>query len=131
MSQKNLLLFALLSLLLFGILYTMKQNAAEAFREEKRQLASFEKEAKEIGMLKKRFSDKRAQERTLLAIKRIATPKKELTKGKLKIMEFDLLDGTKLNALLRKVENSGLQIQRLMVDRIDDLHAKVRLEIVR
>ncbi len=131
MSQRNLFLFVLLSLLLLGLLYSMKQNAYKAFVEQKTQLQTFEKEAKEIGMLKKRFSDKKVKQRTLLTIKRIATPQKEFVKGNLKILVFDQLDGRKLNALLRKIENSGLQIKRLVVSRIDDLHAKVRLEIVK
>ncbi len=131
MSQKNLLLFALVSLLLLGLFYTMKQNAEQAFREQRVLLHTFEKEATEIGMLKKRFSDKKAKQRTLLALKRIATPQKEFVKGNLKIILFDQLDAGKLNALLRKIANSGLQIKRLLISRIDDLHAKVRLEIAK
>ncbi len=131
MSQKNILLFALVSLLMLLVIYNMKQNAKATFLSQKEQLVTFEKEAKEIGQLKKRFADKRANRRLLETLKRIAKPSKELDKSKEKILEFDQLNAQKLNALLRKIENSSLKIKRLTVNRIDDLHAKVRLEIAK
>ena len=131
MSQKNILLFALVSLLMLLVIYNMKQNAKATFLSQKEQLVTFEKEEKEIGQLKKRFADKRANRRLLETLKRIAKPSKELDKSKEKILEFDQLNAQKLNALLRKIENSSLKIKRLTVNRIDDLHAKVRLEIAK
>ena len=131
MSQKNILLFALVSVLMLLVIYNMKQNAKATFLSQKEQLVTFEKEAKEIGQLKKRFADKRANRRLLETLKRIAKPSKELDKSKEKILEFDQLNAQKLNALLRKIENSSLKIKRLTVNRIDDLHAKVRLEIAK
>ena len=131
MSQKNILLFAVVSVLMLLVIYNMKQNAKVTFLSQKEQLVTFEKEAKEIGQLKKRFADKRANRRLLETLKRIAKPSKELDKSKEKILEFDQLNAQKLNALLRKIENSSLKIKRLTVNRIDDLHAKVRLEIAK
>lgn len=131
MSQKNILLFAVVSVLMLLVIYNMKQNAKATFLSQKEQLVTFEKEAKEIGQLKKRFADKRANRRLLETLKRIAKPSKELDKSKEKILEFDQLNAQKLNALLRKIENSSLKIKRLTVNRIDDLHAKVRLEIAK
>ncbi len=131
MSQKNIILFGLLSLLLLLLFYTMKQRAKEEFLAQKAQLVTFEKEAREIGELKKRFSDRRTNQRVLGTLKRIASPSKAYEKGKLKILEFDQLNAQKLNTLLRKIENSGLKIKRLSVSRIDDLHAKVHLEIAK
>ena len=131
MSQKNILLFALVSVLLLLLLHNMKQNAYHDFVSQKEQLVTFEKEAKEIGQLKKRFADKKATRRTLETLSRIAKPKKEFIKGNTKILEFDQLESGKLNTLLRKIENSGLKIKRLRITRIDDLHAKVRLEIAK
>jgi competence protein ComGC len=131
MSQKNIILFAIVSVLLLLLVHNLKQNAKEAFLMQKGQLVTFEKEAKEIGQLKRRFSDKQANMRTLNTLKRISKPSKEFDKGKKKVLEFDQLTVQKLNALLRKIENSSLKIKRLSVDRIDDLHAKVRLEIAK
>jgi len=131
MSQKNIILFAIVSVLLLLFVYNMKQNAYKEFLAQKEQLSTFEKEAKEIGALKKRFADKKANQRLLATLKRIAVPSKELEKSKRKILEFDQLNAQKLNALLRKIENSSLKIKRLAVDRTDDLHAKVRLEIAK
>ncbi|RUM68073.1 MAG: hypothetical protein DSZ05_01690 [Sulfurospirillum sp.] len=131
MSQKNILLFALISFLLILLLYNIKQNARAEFVAQKEQLMTFEKEAKEIGQLKKRFADKRANRRLLETLKRIAKPSRELDKTKEKILEFEGLDAQKLNALLRKIENSSLKIKRLRVKRIDDLHADVHLEIAK
>ena len=131
MSQKNILLFTVVSVLMLLVIYNMKQNAKATFLSQKEQLVTFEKEAKEIGQLKKRFADKRANRRLLETLKRIAKPSKELDKSKEKILEFEQLKAQKLNALLRKIENSSLKIKRLTVNRIDDLHAKVRLEIAK
>ena len=131
MSQKNILLFALVSLLAILVVYNMKQNAKAEFVTQKEQLVTFEKEAREIGQLKKRFADKRANRRLLETLKRIAKPSKEMDKSKEKILEFERLNAQKLNALLRKIENSSLKIKRLTVRRIDDLHANVRLEVAK
>jgi len=131
MSQKNILLFSLLSLLLLLLLYNMERHAREDFLAQKAQLATFEKEAKEIGMLKKRFGDKKTTQRALESLKRISTPQKEFVKGSSRILVFEQLNGNKLNALLRKIANSGIVIKRLQVSRTDDLHAKVRLEMVK
>lgn len=131
MSQKNVLLFSLLSLLLLLLLYNMERHAREDFLAQKAQLVTFEKEAKEIGMLKKRFGDKKATRRALESLKRISTPQKEFVKGSSRILVFEQLDGDKLNALLRKIANSGIVLKRLQVSRTDDLHAKVRLEMVK
>ncbi len=130
MSQKNLLLFALVALLMLAVAYNMKRHAYEDFVDQKSQLVRFEKEAREIGMLKKRFG-KQATKRQIATLKRIAAPQKELVKSDRKILVFDQLDATKLNALLRKIANSGLRIKKLAVSRIDDLHAKVRVEIAK
>lgn len=131
MSQKNVLLFSLLSLLLLLLLYNMERHAREDFLAQKAQLVTFEKEAKEIGMLKKRFGDKKATRRALESLKRISTPQKEFVKGSSRVLVFEQLDGDKLNALLRKIANSGIVLKRLQVSRTDDLHAKVRLEMVK
>jgi len=131
MSQKNILLFALVSLLAILVVYNMKQNAKAEFVTQKEQLVTFENEAREIGQLKKRFADKRANRRLLETLKRIAKPSKEMDKSKEKILEFERLNAQKLNALLRKIENSSLKIKRLTVRRIDDLHANVRLEVAK
>jgi hypothetical protein len=131
MSQKNILLFALLSVLLLFMVYRMRDDARDAFVSQKEQVSTFEKEAKEIAMLKKRFSDKKGTKNALERLKRIATPKKEFVKGKSKILVFDQLDTAKLNALMRKIANSGLVIKHLTITRIDDLHAKVRLELAK
>jgi len=113
------------------VVYNMKQNAKAEFVTQKEQLVTFEKEAREIGQLKKRFADKRANRRLLETLKRIAKPSKEMDKSKEKILEFERLNAQKLNALLRKIENSSLKIKRLTVRRIDDLHANVRLEVAK
>ncbi len=129
MSQRNILLFALLSLLLLLLVYRMRNEAMEAFISQKEQVATFENEAKEIAMLKKRFGDKKATKTALERLRRIATPQKSFLKGKHRIVVFDQLDSTKLNALIRKIANSGLVIRHLTVTRTDDLHARVRLEL--
>ena len=131
MSQKNILLFALLSVLLLFMVYRMREDARENFVSQKEQVSTFEKEAKEIGMLKKRFGDKKATKRAFEQLKRVASVHKEFVKGKSRILIFDQLDTVKLNALMRKIANSGLVIKHLTVTRIDDLHAKVRLELAK
>ncbi len=131
MSQKNLLLFVLVWGLLLMLVYSMKQNAYREFIAQKEQLVKFEKEAAEIGMLKKRFGDRKTTRRLIDTLRRIATPKKEFVKGNTKVLEFDQLDHSKLNALLRKIGNSGLVIKKLHIAKVDDLHAKLRLELAK
>ncbi len=131
MSRKHVMLFAALVLVLLSIVYFMKRNSYNRLLEQQRYLVTFEQEAKEIGTLKKKFSDKQAIRRQIAMLERIAKPSKVFDKGKKKVLEFDDLNAQTLDTLMRKIANSTLRITRLSLTRIDDLRAKLRVEIAR
>ena len=126
-----MMLFAALVLVLLSIVYFMKRNSYNRLLEQQRYLVTFEQEAKEIGTLKKKFSDKQAIRRQIAMLERIAKPSKVFDKGKKKVLEFDDLNAQTLDTLMRKIANSTLRITRLSLTRIDDLRAKLRVEIAR
>ena len=125
------MLFAAFILILLSIVYFMKRNSYNRLLEQQRYLVTFEQEAKEIGTLKKKFSDKQAIRRQIAMLERIAKPAKVFDKGKKKVLEFDDLNAQTLDTLMRKLANSTLRIARISLTRIDDLHAKLRVEIAR
>ena len=131
MSRKHVMLFAVLVLVLLSVVYFMKRNSYNRLLEQQRYLVTFEQEAKEIGTLKKKFSDKQAIRRQIAMLERIAKPSKVFDKGKKKVLEFDDLNAQTLDMLMRKIANSTLRITRLSLTRIDDLRAKLRVEIAR
>lgn len=131
MSRKHVMLFAALVLVLLSIVYFMKRNSYNRLLEQQRYLVTFEQGAKEIGTLKKKFSDKQAIRRQIAMLERIAKPSKVFDKGKKKVLEFDDLNAQTLDTLMRKIANSTLRITRLSLTRIDDLRAKLRVEIAR
>ncbi len=129
MTQKNILIFILISILSLGFFYNLKKSAKDDYFEQKEQLVLFQKEAKEIGALKKRFKDKSAAKRVISSLKNIAKPVKDQKKSKVRVLVFENLGNNALNAILRKIENSGLKVKKLQIQRVDAQNAKVRLEI--
>ncbi len=129
MTQKNTLIFVVVSILLLALFYHLKSDAKEDYFEQKKQLVLFQKEAKEIGALKKRFKDKSMTRRLIASLERISKPTKDQSKSKVRVLVFENLGNNALNAILRKVENSGLKVKKLQIQRVDAQKAKVRLEI--
>ncbi len=129
MTQKNTLIFVVISVLLLALFYHLKNDAKEAYFEQKEQLVLFQKEAKEIGALKKRFKDKSMTRRLIASLERISKPTKDQSKSKVRVLVFENLGNNALNAILRKVENSGLKVKKLQIQRLDAQKAKVQLEI--
>ncbi len=131
MSQKNLIIFAVVSILVLLLANSFKNSAYEEYLQQKEQLVTFEKEAEEIGALKKRFGDKKSANRFINNLKRVASPSNEKNRGNSIIYDFDDLNNQKLNLLLRKIENSGIKIKELKITRVDPQKAKVRLEVLK
>ena len=129
MTQKNTFIFIIVSVLLLLMVYNMKNNAYHTYIEKKEQLVTFKQEAREIGALKKRFKDKSATRRLIATLEKLAKPSKDYDKSKVHILVFENLPNNVLNAILRKIENSGLKVKKLEVNRVDAKNAKVRLEI--
>ncbi len=129
MTQKNTFIFIIVSVLLLLMVYNMKNNAYHTYIEKKEQLVTFKQEAREIGALKKRFKDKSATRRLISTLEKLAKPSKDYDKSKVHILVFENLPNNVLNAILRKIENSGLKVKKLEVNRVDAKNAKVRLEI--
>jgi len=129
MSQKNSIYFLIVSVLVLLLAYNMKNGAYNDFIEKKEQLVIFEKEANEIGTLKKNFQEKKIQKRLLSSLEKISKPSKDYEKTNLRILEFDNLNAATLNQLLKKIENSTLVVKKLTIERISSTNAKVQLEI--
>ena len=65
----------------------------------------------------------------LSSIKRIKTPSKDFTKADSRILEFEELDKRVLNQLIKKIQNSTLEIRKLDIIRESASSAKLRVEI--
>ncbi len=131
MSQKNLIVFAVVSMLVLLLANGYKKSSYEEYLQKKKQLVTFEKEAEEISVLKKRFGDKKSARRLINTLKRVASPTNEKSRPGSVVYDFDNLNNQKLNLLLRKIENSGIKIKELKITRVQPQKAKVRLEVAK
>ncbi len=129
MSQKQSLLFFVVASLLLGLVYVMGTNAKRAYMVEKGRLESFTKEAKSLSTLKERFANNQNRERTLKMLHRIVAPSKEFKKSDVHVFVYENLAASTLNNLVRKIENSTLEIKRLEIDRINEASATLTMEI--
>jgi hypothetical protein len=129
MNKNRFLLFASLAFVLLLFTYIQKQRARDSYMSKKEELLVFEKEAKELGTLKNKHKDKKVKERALASLKKIKAPSKDFTKSDSRVLEFDGLDKRVLNQLIKKIENSTLQIRKLDILREDESVAKLRVEI--
>ena len=129
MTKNRLLLFVGLGLVFILFAYVQKNRAQEAYLSQKENLLVFEKEAKELGSLKSKHRDKKVSKRVLDNLKRIKEPSKDYKKSDTRVLEFSQLDNKVLNRLIKKVQNSTLEIRKLDIIRESDENAMLRLEI--
>ncbi len=129
MSQKNLIIFVVSSILVLLIAYSMKNSAQKEYMQSKQELTVFDKEVKELAALKKRFGNKKNIKRVIETLKRAVKPSSEKNRGATILYDFENLNNQKLNVLLRKIENSGIKVKELRITRTDPQNAKVSLEV--
>ncbi len=129
MSQKNSIIMSAGVLLLLFVLYMMGNNAKKAYVSQKSALERFESQAHSLATLKEKFGDKNAMNRTLKTLERIAPVSKDLQKSSSRLLMYDNISATTLGNLLRKIENSTLNIKKLEIHRINENSASLHLEI--
>jgi hypothetical protein len=109
----------------------MGANAKNAYFQEKEHLELFTQEAKSLAGLKSKFGDKKVVERMIKGLNRITPPSRDFKKSDYRVLLYENLSASTLNTLLRKIENSTLNIKRLEITRQNAHSASVRLEIKR
>ncbi|HIP02208.1 MAG TPA: hypothetical protein EYH01_07185 [Campylobacterales bacterium] len=129
MSRNRFLMFAALGLVLLLFTYIQKERAKDAYMSQKEDLLVFEKEAKELGGLKSKHGDKKAISRSVSTLLKIKAPSKDFTKSNSRVLEFEGLDKRVLNQLIKKIQNSTLEIRKLDIIRESASAAKLRVEI--
>ncbi len=129
MRATNFLFFIAFSVVLLLVLYIQKQSAKDEYIKQKQEILLFEKEAKELAMLKKKYKDKKIAKRFVLNLQKIKAPSKDFTKSDSRVLEFDSLDARELNQLIKKIQNQTLQIKKIDIIRESESRSKLRLEI--
>lgn len=129
MSRDRFILFTLLAVILLVFTYVKKENAKDVYMSQKEDLLIFEKEAKELGGLKSKHKDKKLIQKTLRYLQKIKAPSKDYTKSDSRVLEFENLDKSLLNQLIKKIQNSTLEIRKLDIIRESTTSAKLRVEI--
>ncbi len=130
MSKRTLILVALLAVVVLGISYTMAQRAKADYLASAQALSAFETQAKALKQLKQRF-DKHASKRTMETLSRIAPVQNRIPKANAEIFVYENLSASTLSRLLRKIENSSLQIKNLEITRVSDAGVNLRVEIAK
>lgn len=129
MSRNRFLMFVALGLVLLLFTYIQKERAKDDYKSAKEDLLVFEKEAKELGGLKSKHGDKKAISRSISTLLKIKAPSKDFTKSDTRVLEFEGLDKRVLNQLIKKIQNSTLEIRKLDIIRESASVAKLRVEI--
>ncbi len=129
MTRNRFILFIALGLVVLLFSYIKKESAKDAYMSQKEELLVFEKEAKELGGLKNKHKDKKVTARAIASLQKIKTSSKNFTKSDIRVLEFDALDKRVLNQLIKKIQNSTLEIRKLDIIRESESLAKLRVEI--
>ena len=129
MTQKQSLLFFILASLILIMIYIMGNNAKKDFFSEKENLELFSKDAKSLSTLKNKFADKKNVQRTIKTLNRIARATKDFKKSDVHVLIYEDVSSTVLANLLRKIQNSTLNIKKLEINRLSGAKASLRLEI--
>ncbi len=129
MNRSRFITLSVLAFILLLFAYVQKQKQKSEYLSQKEALLVFEKEAKELGGLKSKQRDKKIKQRAIDTLKRIKAPTKDYKKSNAIVLEFDGVDKRVLNQLIKKIQNSTLEIVNLDIMRDSDQLAKVRLEI--
>ena len=129
MSQKQSLLFFIGAFFVLFMVYMMGINAKKTYFNEKANLETFSKEAKSLAGLKSKFGDKKNTDRTIKTLGRIAAASKDFKKSGARVLVYENLAASTLGNLLRKIENSTLNIKKLEINRQNSSTATLRMEI--
>jgi urate oxidase len=129
MTRNRFYAFLALATVLLFFVYIQKNRAKESYLSQKEELLLFEKQAGELAKLKSKHKDKKVTERLITSLLKIKTPDKDYKKADSRILEFNDVDKNILNRLIKKIQNSTLEVIKFDILRVDESKAKVRLEI--
>ncbi len=129
MTQKRFIAFMALGFVVLIFTYIQKEQAIDKYKGQKEELLIFEKEAKEFGVLKLKHNDKKATDRVLKSLNRIKNASKDYSKSGGRVLEFDDLNVRVLNQLIKKIQNSSLEISKFEIIRKNESSAKIKMEI--
>jgi hypothetical protein len=129
MTRNRFFAFLALAIVLLLFVYIQKERAKEEYLMQKKELLSFEKQAHELAQLKSKHKDKKVTERLISSLIRIKAPSKDYKKSDSRVLEFEDVDKRTLNQLIKKIQNSTLEVRKFDILRVDESKAKVRLEI--
>ena len=128
MTRNIVTLFLVLSVMILLFTYIKKEDAKQSYITQKEELLVFEKEAKELGVLTQKYKNKRAIQRLVSSLIKIKAPAKDFKKSDVRVLEFDSLDLQTLNRLIKKIQNSTLDIRKLDIVRESESVAKIKVE---
>ena len=129
MSRDRFYIFLVLGLVLILFSFIQRNRVKAEYIRDKKALLSFNKEAKELVELRAKEGDKKRQQHFLDSLMKIKNPSKDHSTSNSRVLEFDDLELRSLNQIIKKVQNSTLNIVKFDISRVDDGKAKVRLEI--
>ncbi len=129
MSKKNLLIFLVLIILLLVFAFSLVRDVKSEFYNKKSEIEIFNKEAKELAQLKKKYKNKKDIKRAIIGLNRISRTTKDFTKSDQRVLVFDKLNRSKLNKLVKKIINSSLELKKVVINRGENGTAMLRVEI--
>ena len=129
MSKRNLLIFVSLIVLVLILVFSMVRSVKSEFFEKKSEIEIFNKEAKELAQLKKKYKNKKAIKKIIASLKRISPTSKDFIKSDQRVLLFDKLNKSSLNKLVKKILNSSLELKKVVINRSEDGSAILRVEM--
>ncbi len=128
MTKNRIFIFIALSAVILLFTYIKKENAKLSYIDQKKEILIFEKEAKELGVLQNKHKDKKSLKKLIKTLIAIKSPTKDYKKTNVRVLEFENINKRVLNRLLKKIQNSSLELRKLDIIRQTDSEAKVRVE---
>ncbi len=128
MSRQNSIIFFLLSILIVSFIYMMSRDAKSEYYSSLSDLKKFEVEAKSLAKLKSKFG-KKEDKRVIASLNRISQPSKDFKKSNSRVLVYENLALSTLANMIRRIENSTINIKNIEITRVSDSSANLRLEI--
>ena len=125
-KQYSIVLLMLLSIF-FAIFLFVSQSR---LKEEQKNFDSFERQSNTLISLKEKWKSNKKYKNIFARLRAISKPKKEISKGKIYILDFINVTQINLEQIMKILFNSNFNIKELNVERNNDkisLHVEVQL----
>jgi len=99
-------------------------------KEEQKNFNSFKRQSKTLISLKEKWKSNKKYKNIFTRLRAISKPKKEISKGKIYILDFANVSQINLEQIMKILFNSNFNIKELNVKRSNDkisLHVEVQL----